>query len=90
MIICDCNSDLITPLEQTFIYQALINDVLDHAANQVTFDIPPETPAKGRLLKPVKKQYELNSNTNPFYTTQKFNPFPKAIKCNGVELKKVL
>ena len=90
VVICDRNSDLITPLQHTSTYQALIDDVLDHAANRVTFDIPPETPAKGRLPpKPIEKQYDLNPDTDPFYTTQKFNPFPEAIECNGVELKEV-
>eukprot|EP00592_Proboscia_alata_P000120 CAMPEP_0194372028 /NCGR_PEP_ID=MMETSP0174-20130528/20325_1 /TAXON_ID=216777 /ORGANISM="Proboscia alata, Strain PI-D3" /LENGTH=696 /DNA_ID=CAMNT_0039150293 /DNA_START=93 /DNA_END=2183 /DNA_ORIENTATION=- len=90
VVICDRNSDLITPLQHTSTYQALIDDVLDHAANRVTFDIPAETPAKGRLPpKPVEKQYDLNPDSDPFYYTQKFNPFPEAIECNGVELKEV-
>ena len=89
VVICDRNSDLITFLQHTSTYQALIDDVLDHAANRLTFDIPPETPAKGRLPKPAKKQYNLNPDTDPFYTTHKFNTFPEAIKCNGVELKEI-
>ena len=39
LVILDRNADLITPVQHTSTYQALIDDLLKHKANRVEFDV---------------------------------------------------
>ena len=43
LVILDRNTDLITPIQHTSTYQALIDDMLAHKANRVEFDVTTET-----------------------------------------------
>lgn len=87
MVIMDRNADLITPVQHTSTYQALIDDVLRHKANRVEFDAKVEEP-NGRI-KAIPKRFDLDADEDPFYSRHKFNPFPEAIESNGAELQNV-
>ena len=43
LVIMDRNMDLITPVQHASTYQALIDDVLDHRANRVEFNVKPDS-----------------------------------------------
>lgn len=86
LVILDRNADLITPIQHTSTYQALINDMLKHNANRVEFDV---TIDSGKRPKTEKKKFDLDPDEDPFYSQHKFNPFPEAIESNGVELQEV-
>lgn len=85
LVILDRNADLVTPIQHTSTYQALIDDVLHHNANRVDFvqTIP------GEITRSVQKKYDLDPDEDPFYHAHKFNPFPEAIEQNGIELQNV-
>lgn len=87
LVILDRNTDLITPIQHTSTYQALIDDMLTHKANRVEFDVTSE--AGGKRPKTVKKKFDLDPDQDPFYSHHKFQPFPEAIESNGVELQEV-
>lgn len=87
MVIMDRNTDLITPVQHTSTYQALIDDVLTHKGNRVEFESKTED-AAGRV-KTMGKRFDLDADEDPFYSRHKFNPFPEAIESNGVELQNV-
>jgi hypothetical protein len=95
LVILDRNADLITPLQHTSTYQALIDDVLKHTANRVEFQqaVDGGTSASqsqhNAKPKTVLKKYDLDPDDDPFYSTQKFQPFPEAIESNGSELQQV-
>ena len=91
LVILDRNSDLITPIQHCSTYQALIDDVLTHKANRVEFEISPDSGSASdkRNQKKIMKKYDLDPDTDPFYSMQKFVPFPEAIEHNDSELKDV-
>jgi len=84
LVILDRNMDLITPIQHSSTYQALIDDLLTHHANRVEFT----TKAEGGVRSQVKK-FDLDADLDPFYQRHKFNPFPEAIESNGAELNNV-
>jgi hypothetical protein len=86
LVILDRNADLITPIQHTSTYQALIDDMLKHNANRVEFDVTIDT---GKRPKTEKKKFDLDPDEDSFYSQHKFNPFPEAIESNGVELQEV-
>lgn len=86
LVILDRNADLITPIQHTSTYQALINDMLKHNANRVEFEV---TIDSGKRPKTEKKKFDLDPDEDPFYSQHKFNPFPEAIESNGIELQQV-
>lgn len=86
LIIMDRNSDLVTPLQHTSTYQALVDDVLQHSSNRVSFI---ETKSDGKKSKNQKKTFDLDADKDPFYSKYKFSPFPEAIESNGSELAQV-
>lgn len=87
LVILDRNTDLITPIQHTSTYQALIDDMLTHKANRVEFDVTTDT--GGKRPKTVKKKFDLDPDQDPFYSRHKFHPFPEAIESNGVDLQEV-
>ena len=87
MVIMDRNADLITPVQHTSTYQALIDDVLRHRANRVEFEAKTED-QNGRV-RMIPKRFDLDADEDPFYSRHKFNPFPEAIESNGAELQNV-
>lgn len=87
LVIMDRNSDLITPIQHTSTYQALIDDLLTHSANRVEFTVTQD--AGGKRPKKTTKKFDLDPDLDPFYSQHKFQPFPEAIKSNGVELQEV-
>jgi hypothetical protein len=87
LVILDRNADLITPIQHTSTYQALIADMLTHNANRVAFDVT--TDAGGKRPKTVNKKFDLDPDEDPFYSSHKFHPFPEAIERNGVDLQEV-
>jgi hypothetical protein len=84
LVILDRNMELITPIQHSSTYQALIDDLLTHQANRVEFT----TKAEGGVRSQVKK-FDLDADLDTFYQRHKFNPFPEAIESNGVELNNV-
>ena len=91
LVIMDRNMDLITPVQHASTYQALIDDVLEHKANRVEFNVKPDENADGRRRAPpaVRKKFDIDPDVDPFYSRHKFNPFPEAIESNGAELQDV-
>lgn len=87
LVILDRNADLITPIQHTSTYQALIDDMLKHKANRVEFDVT--TDMGGKRPKTVQKKFDLDPDQDPFYSRHKFHPFPEAIESNGVDLQEV-
>ena len=85
LVLLDRTADLITPIQHTSTYQALIDDMLTHTANRVEFDVANDANPK----RPVHKKYDLDPDEDPFYSRHKFQPFPEAIESNGVELQDV-
>uniref|UniRef100_A0A7S3Q1I0 Sec1 family domain-containing protein 1 n=1 Tax=Chaetoceros debilis TaxID=122233 RepID=A0A7S3Q1I0_9STRA len=83
LVILDRNMDLITPIQHSSTYQALIDDLLSHNANRVEFTVNADN---GR---PSQKKFDLDADEDPFYSKYKFNPFPEAIESNGEELEEV-
>lgn len=88
LVILDRNADLLTAIQHTSTYQALIDDLLTHKANRVEFDVQPAADAP-RSAKPVHKRYDLDPDQEPFYQAQKFRAFPEAIESNSNELQQV-
>ena len=86
LVILDRNADLITPIQHTSTYQALIDDMLKHKANRVEFDV---TDTNGKRPKTINKKFDLDPDEDPFYSRHKFHPFPEAIESNGVDLQEV-
>jgi len=95
LVIMDRNMDLITPVQHASTYQALIDDVLEHKANRVEFNVKPDasedsgTRRRGRAPPVVRKKFDIDPDVDPFYSRHKFNPFPEAIESNGAELQDV-
>jgi len=95
LVIMDRNMDLITPVQHASTYQALVDDVLDHKANRVEFNVKQDANATnaqtrgGRAPPVVRKKLDIDPDTDPFYSQHKFNPFPEAIESNGAELQEV-
>lgn len=87
LVLLDRNMDLITPIAHSSTYQALIDDLLTHNANRVEFTVE-STNDHGRK-KIQEKKYDLDADTDPFYSRHKFVPFPEAIESNGAELQDV-
>jgi sec1 family domain-containing protein 1 len=87
LVILDRNADLITPIQHTSTYQALVDDVLTHKANRVEFDVTTET--GGKRPKIIQRKFDLDPDADPFYSRHKFNPFPEAIESNGADLQEV-
>jgi hypothetical protein len=85
LVILDRNADLITPVQHTSTYQALIDDMLQHKANRVEFDVIQED----KRPKKITKKFDLDPDQDPFYANLKFQPFPEAIERNGTELQEV-
>lgn len=97
LVIMDRNMDLITPVQHASTYQALIDDVLEHKANRVEFNVKPDASAENatggssRRRPPpvVHKTYDIDPDVDPFYNRHKFHPFPEAIESNSAELQDV-
>lgn len=94
LVIMDRNMDLITPIQHASTYQALIDDVLEHKANRVEFNVKPDANEdtgrrRGRAPPVVRKKFDIDPDVDPFYSQHKFNPFPEAIESNGAELEDV-
>lgn len=97
LVIMDRNMDLLTPVQHTSTYQALIDDVLDHKANRVEFTVKPDDGGEAdaasnrrrRPAAPVRKKLDIDPDVDPFYSRHKFHPFPEAIESNGNELQDV-
>lgn len=89
LVILDRNDDLVTPIQQTSTYQALIDDVLQHKANRVEFTVQEKNDDGSMKQKVTSKKYDLDADTDPFYSKHKFNTFPEAIESNSVELQQV-
>lgn len=87
LVILDRNADLITPVQHTSTYQALIDDLLQHNANRVEFEVVQDPEAK--RPKKIQKKFDLDPDEDPFYEAHKFLPFPEAIESNGRELQEV-
>ena len=87
LVILDRNADLITPIQHTSTYQALIDDMLTHNANRVEFEVT--TDAASKRPKVTAKKFDLDPDEDPFYCRHKFHPFPEAIESNGVDLQEV-
>jgi hypothetical protein len=87
LVIMDRNSDLITPIQHTSTYQALIDDLLRHKANRVEFQVVQDPEAK--RPKKIDRRFDLDPDKDPFYSAHKFQPFPEAIESNGTELQEV-
>jgi hypothetical protein len=87
LVIMDRKSDLITPIQHTSTYQALIDDLLQHKANRVEFTVVQDATAK--RPKVDNKRFDLDPDQDPFYCAHKFQPFPEAIEMNGTELQEV-
>lgn len=88
LVLLDRNMDLITPIQHSSTYQALIDDLLQHKANRVEFNATTDGGKNGRK-QTTAKRFDLDADTDPFYARHKFNPFPEAIESNGVELQEV-
>lgn len=94
LVIMDRNMDLITPVQHASTYQALIDDVLEHKANRVEFNVKPDASDEGaarrrRAPPVVRKKFDIDPDVDPFYSRHKFHPFPEAIESNGVELQDI-
>jgi len=89
LVILDRNMDLITPIQHSSTYQALIDDLLQHKANRVEFNATTGDGDKHGRKKTTPKRFDLDADTDPFYARHKFNPFPEAIESNGVEMQEV-
>jgi len=93
LVIMDRNMDLITPVQHASTYQALIDDVLEHKANRVEFNVKPDANDEGsrrrRAPPVVRKKFDIDPDVDPFYSRHKFHPFPEAIESNGVELEEI-
>jgi hypothetical protein len=87
LVILDRNMDLITPIQHSSTYQALIDDLLTHVANRVEFITKAE--GSNKKVKAQVKKFDLDADLDPFYSRHKFQPFPEAIEENGVELQEV-
>jgi hypothetical protein len=87
LVILDRNADLITPVQHTSTYQALIDDLLHHNANRVEFEVV-QDPDSNRPKK-IQKRFDLDPDEDAFYSAHKFQPFPEAIESNGTELQEV-
>lgn len=94
VVLFDRNEDLVTPIQHTSTYQALVDDVLQHKANRVEFTVEDKAGADDsgkpvRRKPPQTKKYDLDADEDPFYFKHKFNAFPEAIESNGLELQRV-
>lgn len=94
LVIMDRNMDLITPVQHASTYQALIDDVLEHKANRIEFNVKPDASEdggrrRGRPPPVVRKKFDIDPDVDPFYSRHKFHPFPEAIESNGAELQDV-
>lgn len=82
-MIFDRTADMAPPLLHTSTYQSLIDDLLEHHLNRVTIDVPiKDGPAK-------KKTYDLNTQTDQFFSRYAGAPFPEAVEANEKELAEV-
>ena len=67
--------DLITPVQHASTYQALIDDVLEHRANRVEFNIKPDVNDAstggrlGRAPPVVRKKFDIDPDVDPFKTS---------------------
>jgi sec1 family domain-containing protein 1 len=86
LVLLDRNADLITAIQHTSTYQALIDDLLTHKANRVEFEVGGAGDAK---KKATHKRFDLDPDEDPFYKAHKFQPFPEAIESNASELEEV-
>lgn len=89
LVIMDRNSDLVTPLRHTSTYQALVDDLLQHSSNRVSFITKDENSGSSKKAASQKKTFDLDADKDPFYSKYKFSPFPEAIESNGSELSDV-
>jgi hypothetical protein len=87
LVILDRNMDLITPIAHSSTYQSLIDDLLTHNANRVEFKV--ETTNDHGRKNVQEKKFDLDADSDPFYSRHKFVPFPEAIESNGKELQDV-
>jgi hypothetical protein len=83
LLIFDRSADMSPLLLHTSTYQALVDDLLDHRLNRVTVDVS----AKEETAK--KRTYDLNTQSDAFYSLYAGEPFPEAVQANERELAEV-
>jgi hypothetical protein len=84
MLIFDRTVDLTPPLLHTSTYQALVDDLLEHALNRVTVEVDAKAGGAAK-----KKTYDLNTEADPFYAQYAGAPFPEAVEANEQHLASV-
>jgi hypothetical protein len=84
LLIFDRTADMAPPLLHTSTYQSLIDDLLEHHLNRVTIDV---TAKDGGGSK--KKTYDLNTQSDQFFSRYAGAPFPEAVEANEKELAEV-
>jgi len=89
MLIFDRTVDLTPPLLHTSTYQALVDDLLDHALNRVvvTADGKSAGTAGGGVA--TKKTYDLSTHVDSFFAEYAGAPFPEAVEANERHLAAV-
>jgi sec1 family domain-containing protein 1 len=84
-LIFDRSADMAPPLQHTSTYQALVDDLLDHRLNRVTVNV-----GGGQGKDDSKKRtYDLNTQSDAFYSLYAGEPFPEAVEANERELNEV-
>jgi len=82
LLIFDRSEDMGPPLQHTSTYQALVDDLLDHRLNRVNVEVGKDVSAK-------KRTYDLNTQSDAFFSLYAGEPFPEAVEANERELAEV-
>ena len=88
-LIFDRSTDMAPPLQHTSTYQALVDDLLDHRLNRVTVDISGSKISGSSSSDSKKRTYDLNTQSDAFYSLYAGEPFPEAVEANERELAEV-
>jgi sec1 family domain-containing protein 1 len=88
-LIFDRSTDMAPPLQHTSTYQALVDDLLDHRLNRVTVDISGSKTSGSSSSESKKRTYDLNTQSDAFYSLYAGEPFPEAVEANERELAEV-
>ena len=89
MLIFDRSADMAPPLQHTSTYQALVDDLLDHRLNRVTVDLDSSKGKSDDSTNTKKKTYDLNTQSDAFFSLYASEPFPEAVEANERELAEV-
>ena len=87
LLIFDRTADMIPPLMHTSTYQALIDDLLGLNLNKVT--IVSSGPKDIGKSGANKKSYDLNTQTDAFFSQFAGAPFPEAVEANEQKMTEV-